>query len=191
MTLVQVTSSVFGPAQFRKAVTEASQRKTDYVEVAAFDAGNVAAGTTLDGVGAGFVKGFFGREIVGEFVLGERGDVHVGGFDEPAAIGVGQADDGDASYDGMDTSTEPRQHLAGVVGGPGFPEDFPVDEDGGVCGDDDCGADRAGGDEFGFGVRKSLNQILGRLAGNGGFIDRGGEDRKGEAGIAEDFGTSR
>ena len=191
MTLIEVTSSVLGPAQFRKAVTQASQRKTDYVEVAAFDAGNVAAGTTLDGVGAGFVKGFFGREIVGEFFLGERSDVHVGSFDEPAAIGVGQADDGDAGYDGVDMSSEPRQHLAGVVRGPGFPEDFAVDEDGGVCGDDDRGADRASGDELGFGVGKSLNQILDRLAGNRGFIDRGGENRKGKAGIAEDFGTSR
>ena len=88
-------------------------------------------------------------------------------------------------------SSEPRQHVAGVVGGPGLPEDFAVDEDGGVCGDDDRGADRAGGDKFGFGVRKSLNQILGRLAGNEGFIDGGGEDGKGEAGIAEDFSTSR
>ena len=84
-----------------------------------------------------------------------------------------------------------RQHLTGVVGGAGFAEDFAVDEDGGVGGDDDGGTYSAGGDELGFGVGESLHQILGGLAGNGGFVDGGGQNREGQAGVAEDFGAAR
>ena len=42
---------------------EACEGQTDDVEVAAFDAGNVAAGAALDGVGTGFVVRFAGGEI--------------------------------------------------------------------------------------------------------------------------------
>ena len=40
--------------------------EADDVEVVAFDAGNPAGGAALDGVGAGFVEGFAGGDVVGD-----------------------------------------------------------------------------------------------------------------------------
>src|ERR1700682_1122755 len=56
---------VAAPAEFRKRAEQASQRKADYVEVAAFDAWDMTPGATLDGVGAGFVIWLVGREVGG------------------------------------------------------------------------------------------------------------------------------
>lgn len=51
---------IFGPAEFAEGGHDAGQRKADHVEVAAFDAGNVASGVPLDGIGPGFVVRLFG-----------------------------------------------------------------------------------------------------------------------------------
>ena len=51
------------PAQGVEFGEEAGEGEADDVEVAAFDAGNEAAGVALDGVGAGFIERFVGGEI--------------------------------------------------------------------------------------------------------------------------------
>jgi hypothetical protein len=171
-------------------VAEAGEGEADYVVVATFDSGDVASGAALDSVGARFVEGFFRGEISSELFGGERGEMNVGGFDETAALGIGKANDGYAGYDGVGVAGEPREHLMGVIGGAGLPEDFAVDEDGGVGGDDDGGTHGAGSDELGFGVGEALNKILSGFAGNGSFVDGGRENGEGEASVAEDFGAS-
>ena len=45
--------------------------QADYVEVAAFDAGDPAGGAALDGVGSGFVDGLAGGDVGGDFFFGE------------------------------------------------------------------------------------------------------------------------
>jgi hypothetical protein len=115
----------------------------------------------------------------------------VGGFDETAALGVGKANDGYAGYDGVGVAGESGEHLMGVVVGSGLAEDFAVDEDGGVGGDDDCRTDGAGGDQLGFGVGEALHKVLGGFAGNGSFVDGRRKNREGEAGIAKDSRAAR
>jgi len=183
--------SVLGPTEFAEAVAQAGQGEADDVVIAAFNSGNVASGATLDGVGAGFIEGFFGREIASELFGGERGEMDVGGFDETAALGIGKANDGYAGYDGVGVAGESGEHLMGVVVGAGLAEDFAVDEDGGVGGDDDCRTDGAGGDQLGFGVGEALHKVLGGFAGNGSFVDGRRKNREGETGIAKDSRAAR
>jgi len=83
------------------------------------------------------------------------------------------------------------EHVAGVVGGAGLAEDAAFESDDGVGGEDDCGAGGAGGDEFGFGVGQALHVIAGRFAGEGRFVDGGGDDYEGEAGVVEDLCAAR
>src|SRR6267154_2413937 len=90
---------VFGPAEAREGLLEAGDGEADDVEVAAFDAGNIAPGAALDGVGASLIVGFAGREVAGNFSSGERGKVHQRGLDEGKPLGVGKADEGDTGDD--------------------------------------------------------------------------------------------
>src|SRR5260370_40295590 len=66
---------VFGPAESSEGVVEAGEGQADNVEVAAFDARDVAAGPSLDGVGAGFVVRLAGGEVAGNFFRGEHGEM--------------------------------------------------------------------------------------------------------------------
>ncbi len=62
--------SIFGPAEIGEGLGDAGQGEADYVEVIAFDAGDVAAGASLDGVGAGFVVRLAGGEVTRDFFDG-------------------------------------------------------------------------------------------------------------------------
>jgi hypothetical protein len=172
-------------------VAQARQREADYVVVAAFDARDVASGAALDGVGAGFVEGFFRSEVLSEVFRRKRGEMDVGGFDEGAALGVGKADDSDAGYDGMDVAGKPGQHLTGVVGRARLAEYFSVDEDSGVGSNDDGRAYSACGDELGLGVGKALHQVLSRFAWDGGFVYGRRQNREVQTGVAEDLRAAR
>jgi len=66
---------IFGPAEIGEGLGDVREGQADYVEVVAFDAGDVAAGAALDGVGAGFVVGFFGGEVTRNFFGGELGEM--------------------------------------------------------------------------------------------------------------------
>src|SRR5260370_30972610 len=63
---------VFGPAEGGEGLLEAGKGEADNVEVAAFDAGDVAAGAALDGGSASLIVGFGGRKGGGAFFSGER-----------------------------------------------------------------------------------------------------------------------
>jgi hypothetical protein len=171
-------------------VAEAGEGEADDVEVAALDAANVAAGTALDGVGAGFVERLLGGEIASELFGGERGEVHVGGFDEAAALGVGKADEGDASDDGMHVAGEFGEHVVCVIAGAGLAEDVSIEEDDGIRGDYDGRTHGARGNELGFSVGETLNEIVRGFAGNIGFVDSGREHHEGQASGAKDLGAA-
>src|SRR5260370_1279322 len=76
------SGSVFGPAEGNEGVVETREGQADNVEVAAFDARDVAAGAALDGVAAGFVVGRAGGEGTARFFGGERGEMDQRRLDE-------------------------------------------------------------------------------------------------------------
>ena len=164
--------------------------EADDVEVVAFDAGNEAAGLTLDGVGAGFVVGFAGGEVAGDVVVGKLREVDEGVFDESAALGVREANESDAGEDGVGASGKLFEHVAGIVGGARLAEDVAVEGDDGVGSDDDGGSHGAGGDELGFGAGETQDVVGGGFARKGSFVDGGGHDLKGKAGVVEDCGPA-
>ena len=90
----------------------------------------------------------------------------------------------------MGTAGETFEHVAGVVAGARFAEDAAFESNDGVGGNDDGGADGAGGDEFGFGVSKALDELAGGFAGYGSFVDGGSDDDEREAGVVEDFSAA-
>ena len=169
---------------------DAGEGEANDVEVVAFDAGDVAAGAALDGVGTGFVVRLTGGEVTRDFVGGELGDVDEGGFDEGAAVGVGETDECDAGDDGVGTAGELFEHVAGVVGGAGLAEDAAFESDLGIGADDDGGASGASGNEFGFGEGQALDKVVGGFAGVRCFVDGGRENGEGESGSVEDFGAA-
>jgi len=178
---------VFGPAELVERVLEAGKRQADDVEVAAFDAGNEAAGAALDGVGPGFVIRFSAGEIARNFFFGEDGEVDQRGLDEVELLCVGKADEGDAGDDGMGAAGESFEHVAGVVGGTRLAEDAAFEGDDRVGGDDDGGADGAGGDQLGLGSGKALDEVVRSFAGIRCFVDGGGEDRERDSGGAKNL----
>src|SRR5260370_28653211 len=181
---------VFGPAEGGEGLLEAGEGQADDVEVAAFDAGDVAAGAALDGVGAGLIVGFAGREVAGDFFSGERGKMHQRGLDEGEALGVGKADEGDAGDDGVGVAGKFFKHMAGVVGGAWLAENVAFEGDDGVGADDDGWADSAGSDQLGLGSGKALDEVVRGFARAGCFVNRGGEHSERETGIVKDFGTA-
>src|SRR5580692_4454902 len=182
--------SVLGPTEFGEGLGDVGQRQADDIKVVAFDAGDVAAGAALDGVGAGFVVGFFGREVTRDFFFRELGEMHQGGFNERAALGVRKANERDSGYDRMGSAGKIQEHMARVVARAGLAEDAAFEGYDGVGRNYDSGADGSGGGEFGFGVRQALDQITGRFAGDGSFVDRGSNDCERKACVAEDFGAA-
>jgi hypothetical protein len=169
---------------------QAGEWEADYVEVAAFNARDVASGAPLDSVGTGFVVGLAGGEIHGDFLRGERIEVDLRGLDELEVRGVWQADKRDAGENGMSAAGELLEHVVGVIGGAWFTEDFVVEDDDGVGGDDNGWANGARGDEFGFGVGEAEDESVGRFVGRRRFVHSGGEYGKRNASVAQDFGPA-
>src|SRR5882762_7018394 len=181
---------VFGPAEGGEGLLEAREGQADDVEVAAFDAGDVAAGAALDGVSASLIVRLAGREIARDFFSGERGKVHQRGLDEGEPLGVGNADEGHAGDDGVCAAGKFFEHMAGIVGGARLAEDVVFEGDLGVRADDNGWTSGAGGDEIGLGSSKALDEVVGGFAGVWRFVDGGGEHGEGEASVAEDFGAT-
>jgi len=161
--------------------------QADDVEVIAFDARDVAAGAALYGVGASFVVGLFCAEIARDFFGGELREMDEGRFDEAAALGVWEANESDARYDGVGAAGKIFEHVASVVAGPGFAEDAAFESYDGIRGEDDGGADGAGGGKFGFGVSETLDEFARGFTGERSFVHGGRNDDEGEAGVVENF----
>ena len=181
---------VFGPAEAGERLLEAGEGEADDVEVATFDAGDVAAGAALDGIGASLIVGFAGREVAGDFSSGERGKVHQRGLDEGEPLGVGKADEGDTGDDGVREAGKFFKHMAGVVGGARLAEDAAFEGDDGVGGDDDGRADGAGSDQLGLGSGKALDEVVRGFAGARRFVNGGGRHREWYSGVAKDAGAA-
>ena len=169
---------------------EAGEREADHIEVAAFDARDVAASAALDGVAAGFIVRLFSGEIAGDFFGGEHVELDKGGFDEGEALSVGQADERHAGDDGVSAAGKFFEHVPGVVGRAGLAEDVAFEGDFRVGTDDDGGACGTFGDELGFGEGEALDEVVGGFAGIGRFVNVGGEHSEREAGVVEDFGAA-
>ena len=178
---------VFGPAEGDEGVVEAGEGQADDVEVAAFDARDVAAGATLDAIAASLIVGLAGGEISVYLFRRKHGKVHQRGLDEGEPLGVGKANEGHPGEDGVCAAGEPFQHVAGIVRGARLAEDVAFEGDLGVGADDDHRADGARGDEFGFGDRETLDENVGGFAGVRSLVDGGGEHAEGKAGVAKDF----
>ena len=134
--------------------------------------------------------GLFGPEVAGDFFSGELGEMDERGLDEAATLGVGETDEGDAGDDGMGAAGEFFEHVACIVRGAGFAKDAAFEGYDGVGGEDDGGAHGAGGNEFGFGVGEALDVIGRGFLWEGSFVDGGGHDDEGEAGVVENFGAT-
>ena len=169
---------------------DAGEGQADNVEIVAFDARDVAAGAALDGVGAGFVVGLFSGEVAADFFGGELGEMDERGLDEASALGIGKADERDAGENRVGAAGKFFEHMACVVGGAGLAENAAFESDDGVSGEDDGGADGAGGDELGFGVGEALDVVVGGFLGEGSFVDGGRHDDEREAGVVENFGAA-
>jgi hypothetical protein len=179
---------VLRPAELGEGVLETGEREADDVKIAAFDARDEAAGAALDGVG--FIVRFAGGEITGDLFLRKSGELHQRGFDESEPLGVGKADERDASDDSVGAAGKFFEHAAGVVGGTWFAEDVAFKGDFGVGGDDDGGPDGAGGDKFGFGDGQTLNEFVSGFARVSRFVDCGGKQDEGEARAAKNFSAA-
>jgi hypothetical protein len=162
-----------------------------YVEVAAFDARDVAAGAALDGVGAGFVVGLVGVEVAGDFFLRQLGEMDKCAFDKLAALHFGMTKKRYAGDDGMCAAGKSFEHVAGFVAVAGFAQDLAVEDYDRIRGKDDRGTDGARGDELAFGVGEALDVLLGSFTRDRRLVDSGGEHGERESGIAENLGAAR
>lgn len=168
-----------------------SERKSDHIEVAPLDVMNVATSAALNRVGAGFVEGLFTGEVARQFLVAERGKMHMRGFHEAAAFGVRKTNQGDACYDRMCATGEFRQRIARIIAGAGLAQDLAVENNDGVGCDDDGWSNGARSDEIGFGVRQALDEIVWGFAGNGSFVHGRGQHGERETGVAKDVSASR
>src|SRR5579859_7762196 len=89
----------FGPAERSERGAQAREGKADNVVIAAFNAGNVAAGASLNGVRAGFIEWFAAREVADDFVFIQSAEVDLCRFQKFAPLGIGQANERDAGDD--------------------------------------------------------------------------------------------
>jgi hypothetical protein len=181
---------VAGPAEFAEVAYEASEGQADDVKVAAFDARDVASGSALDSVGAGFVVWLVGGEIGGNFVIRERIEIDQRRVDKFEMHGVREANKRNACEDRVRAAGELFEHAACVVSGARLAEDFAIEDDHSVRGDDDGRADRTGGDEFGFRVGEAEDEVVRRFAGGGSLVDGGGEHGKRNASVAQNFSAA-
>ncbi len=181
----------FGPSQFVERGDQTRERKSNHVEVTAFDARNVAASAALDAVGACFVVGLLGSEVTRDFFGIEWGEMHQRAFYELAANDIGQSNEGDAGEHGMSAAGKLFEHEAGVVMRARLSEDVPIENHDRVCGNDYGRANGAGGNEIGFGVGQALDKFTGSFVREGSLVDRRREHRKRDASVAENFGAAR
>src|SRR5437879_887216 len=182
--------SICGPAEGGKGMLKTGERQAHHVKVAAFDAGNVAAGATLDAITACFVMCFAGREIAVDLFRGERGELHQGGLDEGASLGVRKADKGDSGEDGVREAGKLLQHAAGIVGGARLAKDVAFQSHDGVGSDDDGWANRPGRDQLSLGSGQALDEIVRGFARVRRFVNGGGHRREWYSGVAKNAGAA-
>src|SRR5580700_75127 len=77
------------PAKNLQFGQDSRERKADYVEIAAFDAGDVAPRLALDSVCTRFIIGLLRGEIRRKFFVCDRPEVNQRGLDELAPFAVG------------------------------------------------------------------------------------------------------
>ncbi len=167
------------------------ERKSDHVEVTAFDARDVAASATLDAVGASFIVGFLGGKVAGDFFCGDLSEMHQGAFHELTAIGIWQANEGYSGDNGMSAAGELFEGAAGIIVGARLAENVSIEDHNGIGGDNDGRANGACGDQISFGVGQALNKFAGIFAGIRRFIHGRGEDGKRNTSVAKNFSATR
>src|SRR5690348_4500797 len=142
---------LFGPAEFGEGLLKARERQANHVEIATFNARNVARSVALNGVSTGFVVGLAGSEVARDYLVGERGERYQSCFDEGNALGVRKADEAHAGEYGVRAARKFGEHAAGVVGSTRLAENVAIEDDFGVCGDDDGRTHGARDGEFRLG----------------------------------------
>jgi hypothetical protein len=157
------------------------------VEEVAFDSGDPAGGVALNAVGAGFVEGVAGGEVMGEVGVGDGGEEDAGGFYVGALGGGG--DHGDAGVDLVDSVGELAKDALGVGKVCGLVEDFLFTDNGGVC-TEDGGLGMEGVDGLSFFESKALDVGGGCLVGLKGFIDVGWKDVEAQASLGEEVAAA-
>jgi len=90
----------------------------------------------------------------------------------------------------MSAAGELFEHAVGVITGARLTENFVVEGDDSVRGDDNSWAHGARGDELGFGIRESENESGRRFIGRWGFVDGGSKHGERNAGVAQNLGAA-
>jgi hypothetical protein len=174
-----------------KRSEQTRKRKADDVEIATFNARDVAACTALNSVSARFIVGLFTGEIAGNFVGGNGSEMYQRGFHKLPALGIRKANKRNSSEYRMRAAGKLFEHKASLIVGTRFAENVSVENDNGVSGDNEGRTNGASGDEIGFGIGQPLHQICRILVSVGSFIDGGREHGKRDARIAKNFGAAR
>src|SRR3974390_2913375 len=91
------------------------KRQPDNIEVAPFDARNVAAGAALNGISPGFVIGLLGRKVARTFVAAEGRKVHERGFHKLASPNLWKADERNAGNHRMRAAGKTLKHASCVI----------------------------------------------------------------------------
>ncbi len=166
-----------GLGEFVDHFLEQFEREADYVGEASFSVGDEAFGSGLDGVGSGFVHGFSGLDVAGDFCLLQGSEFDPGGVVGDELVVV--EDEGEAGDDGVAGAGEAFQHGFGVLRGGRLGElavsVFSGEGDDGVSADDD-GLRVSGGDGQGFGAGESGCGLPRIVDGEGVFIHVGNVD---------------
>ena len=165
--------------------------QADDVGITAFEAGDVAGGEALDGVGAGFAEGFAGGDVGVDFSGRHSGHLNVGALDAAPEIAVKAEADG--GKDEVGAALKGGEHGdGGGCAGRLFedPFDSGVEQyNGGVGGEHALiggGVERSGffagetGDVGGGGFAVSFD-----------FFDAAGTDLKGDTGLGEQVSAAR
>src|SRR6266404_4240695 len=187
----RASGSVFGPAQFIQGLLESGERQADDVEVAAFDARNEAARTSLDAVGAGFVVLLPRSEVSRNLFRGEDAELNQRGLGEGDAFRIREPNERNSGDDGVRSPGKFYEHAACVVRRARLAENVAVERYFRIRCDYDRRAHGARRDQFGLGGRQTLDEVLGGFTRVGGFVDRGGEHGKRDSHVPKNFGASR
>ena len=168
--------------------------QADYVEVAADNARNPAAGVALDGVGAGLVHWLPSGYVSKNFFVRHREHGDAGGFGGNFhAVRRNKTNAGD---DLMCASGEQTQHARRIRFVDGLVENFMIADDDGVRSEDeqgiiDCVAMVVRAENgVGLFARQPLDEMDGIFAGARLFGDRDELDLEGEASLSEQFAAS-
>jgi len=122
--------------------------------------------------------GFAGREIAGDFLRRERGEVHQSGFHKSLPDRIRKADESNAGDHSVGAAAKPFEHMTGIVRGARLGENVPFQSHDGVGGDDDRRADRPGGDQLGLGSGQALDEVVRVFARVRRFVNGGRELRE-------------